>query len=302
MFQKSGSIHSNARQIMQLVFSNDGNWLASAQIQPNGVSIFDCKTYKLITLISDFNKGVSSIAVNPNNSLLATGSLDGTIKLWKTDNWELLRVLPIKHEKGINGLTFDSTGNIIISANFLEREIIVWDLETDNIKQRIKQASLQIESSIDLTRNTVAITDSGVITFFDLTTGEIVHSFNDNVDISPISISSDGKWMACITKDEKVNLWNLSEYNLKSTFSLYPSGASFPFFDPQGEILAAIHMYSSCITLWAISTNKKLQVICNNEFYQAKSICFNNNSILLACGFENDFSTNSLIEIWKRHS
>src|SRR5690606_29642001 len=153
--------------------------------------IWDSVTHQGIELLTGYTKGTSSIAINPDNSVLATGSFDGSIKLWQVDGWKLHQTLPANQRTGVTGLAFDLTGTTLVSASLLGQETLIWDVESGKVKQSINKASLRLETAIDLPGNTVAIADEGIVAFFDLITGEFAHSIVDNVDNSPIAISLD---------------------------------------------------------------------------------------------------------------
>ena len=41
---------------------------------------------KLLRVLEGHSKGVTSVAIHPNESLIASASLDGTVRLWNTSN------------------------------------------------------------------------------------------------------------------------------------------------------------------------------------------------------------------------
>jgi WD40 repeat protein len=63
-----------------LAVSPDGQWLACAD--GNGISIWDPASGALSWRFEGHTKEVRSVAFSPDGSLVASGSLDGLIKVW----------------------------------------------------------------------------------------------------------------------------------------------------------------------------------------------------------------------------
>src|SRR5262245_54324676 len=72
--------------------------------------------------------GVSSLAFNPQVSLLATGSGNGVIRLWDAKTGDLvIRMDPQQHNGAkINHVGFAADGHLLSSSS--KNSIVVWDL------------------------------------------------------------------------------------------------------------------------------------------------------------------------------
>jgi WD40 repeat protein len=70
---------------------------------------------------------VNHLAFSPDGKRLATASLDGTCKVWDTDNWKEVRSLKA------NGKTFEAVawsrdGKLLAAGD--DNQVILWDAKT----------------------------------------------------------------------------------------------------------------------------------------------------------------------------
>ena len=69
------------------------------------------------------------------NGKLASGSSDGSIRLWEIASGELVSKLE-GHSGGITSLKFDTDGKLLYSAS-TDRTVKVWNLETNTLVDTI---------------------------------------------------------------------------------------------------------------------------------------------------------------------
>ena len=77
--------------------------------------------------------GVNCVAYSPNGQLIASGGVDGTIRIWDATTGESIRVLQ-KHTKAVTGIDFDPEGKTIAACS-LDDWVHVWDVTSGNIVQ-----------------------------------------------------------------------------------------------------------------------------------------------------------------------
>ena len=113
--------------IRNAMLSPLGKYLAVCVERENSVSLFDCTTGKCFSLAGhhDF---VSGLAFSPDNSTLATGSMDGNIRLWRTSDGAGLGILP-GHLEETTDVAFSPDGRTLASVGQLE-SLKLWHLPT----------------------------------------------------------------------------------------------------------------------------------------------------------------------------
>ncbi len=78
---------------------------------------------------------VRALAVSPDATVVAGGTIDGRIHLWSTESGELIRTLA-GHDREVSGLAFASDGRLLVSGGD-DRTTRVWEVETGAEHQRL---------------------------------------------------------------------------------------------------------------------------------------------------------------------
>lgn len=92
----------------------------------NHISMWNPATGNKIRTFRGHSQAITSIAVNPQKNLLASGSKDQTIKLWNLNTGELLTTLR-GHSGKVESLAFNRDGNMLISSAG-DRTIKIWQI------------------------------------------------------------------------------------------------------------------------------------------------------------------------------
>ncbi len=122
-----GSVQGPLPPIRSVVLGPGGEYLAVSLERENTVRLYQRSTGREMQLTGhhDF---VSGLAFTPDGTTLASGSMDGTIRLWETSTGKLLTVLP-GHMEEVTDLAFSPDGRTLASLARGE-SVKLWHLST----------------------------------------------------------------------------------------------------------------------------------------------------------------------------
>jgi WD40 repeat protein len=120
-------------RVLSVDYAPDGKTIAFGTF--NSALILNPETGALIQSLPIPNH-VGDLAFNPAGTLLATASDDHKIRLWRTDNFDLVATLE-GHAHYVNGVTFSPDGKLIVSGSH-DKTVGVWDVETGQLLTMLK--------------------------------------------------------------------------------------------------------------------------------------------------------------------
>jgi WD40 repeat protein len=101
----------------------------SKEYPPGFVVLWDAIRGKEVAMLTGHKEAVLSVAVSPDGKLLATGSQDGSIKLWDLETKKELGVTVEGHRHGVRALAFDSESKTLLSGGD-DKVLHLWDVKT----------------------------------------------------------------------------------------------------------------------------------------------------------------------------
>jgi WD40 repeat protein len=122
-------VQGEKQAVMSLAFSPDGR-RAVFGCQDGDVHLLDWETREVRHLRGHTN-GVYGVAYSPapDKHQVATGSDDGTLRLWDVDRLAEVRRF-VGHTKAVGLLAFSADGRRLLSSGSAERTLRVWDVDS----------------------------------------------------------------------------------------------------------------------------------------------------------------------------
>jgi WD40 repeat protein len=164
------------------------------------------------------NFGTFSVRFSPDGTLLASGGVDSTVKIWRVSDGALLQTLPIGDEFSPNVFTvsFSPDGQFVAAGTDALRRIKVWRVSDWSLFRWFSfgpevfgygQSNLAwTPESIYLVGGRTVYPTPLAIRFWNVTTGELAGEFTDNTEraIYSIAIAPDGRRFAYAASDDVV--------------------------------------------------------------------------------------------------
>jgi WD40 repeat protein len=285
------------------------------------VKLWNLETGQWIRDLTEHSSAIISLAFSHDGKTLASASnmefMDGTIKLWDTDDWTLKQTLGkslIALRTSAIAFSLDdkslATSHLGATMPF-DAGINIWHLDTDK-KVRTLRGHGWEAWSIAFTPDgqfLVSGGPDGSIKIWNWRNGELWKTFNrpDPSDlvgslvawfdssvglIWSIDISPDGQIVASGDSNGRINLWNVKEEKLIRTLTEHQSSVSGLAFSPDGEVLASAGS-DNTVKIWNPATGELLDTLEHKN--RVHCVAFSSDGKILVTG-----SSDQTIKVWER--
>ncbi len=158
-------------------------------------------------------------AFSPDDKLLATGGLDGTIRIWDLANGSMVRAM-IGHNSYIYDLSWSPDGNSLASAGGWDGTMRVWDIRTGmplKVFKNPKEYSLWVSWSPDGSKLLGAGGSSGWVWMWDVRAGTETIVLEVGQNVRSIDWSPSGEQLAAAAQVGSVAVYNSSSGKVVQT-------------------------------------------------------------------------------------
>ncbi|NER20366.1 MAG: WD40 repeat domain-containing protein [Symploca sp. SIO1C2] len=158
---------------------------------------------------------VHSVAISPNGQILASGSVDQTIKLWNLATGKLLYALE-GHSSAVLSVAFHPDGKTLASASNLavgNGNLKLWDVKTGTLQQVFDQGLLNFRvSCVTFSPNGQTLATGNIdatIKLWKLSNGKLYRTLKGHGwDVTSVAFSRNGKLLVSGGLDGGIKIWN----------------------------------------------------------------------------------------------
>jgi WD40 repeat protein len=179
-------------------------------------------------------------ALSPDGRTLATGGLDGTVRLWDVETGRLVRAL-VGHNSYVSGLDWSPDGSTLASAGTYDITVRLWDTRTGRPLRILRghpAEVTQVKWSPD-GRNVLASGgQSGALSAWIATTGIKRESLKLGEPIVSMSWHPDSKSAALVGQTLALRIWDLEKNVVTRTLGDAKDNYLQVAWDPDGKTIA----------------------------------------------------------------
>ena len=221
-------------------------------------------------VLRDHSDVVYSVAFAPDGKMLASGSGDGTVKLWSLPDGRLLAT-PLKNLGQVNALAVTPDGKTLAVGNFAGRsyEVRLLSLPEGQLIKSLKGFHSGVTS--------VAISSDGktlaagsldeTVLLFSLPDGNLLATIKEKKTggVRALALTPDGKTLIAGFGDGTIRLWSLPDARLLATLKEHKAVVRTLAITPDGTTFAS-GSRDETIRLWSLPEGRLLSTLEGNQF------------------------------------
>jgi sugar lactone lactonase YvrE len=297
----------NATHIHPVPFSPDGKTLAWADRKDHTIRIWNFATHREGGQLQGHESHVLCVAYSPDGKTLASGSYDGSIRIWDLATGKTTKRLRPARGSMVYTVAFSPDGKTLASGDW-RGTLRLWDVATGKLLHTFRERGKVGGKRTGYVQVVVFSPDGktltsgaahGLVQFWDVATGKErrelrkempakdVRLSGDHV-VSSLAFSPDGSTLAAASYggNSPTVLWDIASG--KEIRRLRgPISAMTVAFSPDGKLLATAHRE---IRVWEVATGQAVLTIPEPReyLYAIYSASFSPDGKLLASGGQDN--------------
>ena len=236
---------------------------------------------------------VNSVAFSPDGTLLASGSEDNTVRLWRVADGALLYTLE-GHTDWITSVAFSPDGTLLASASG-DGTVRLWQVSNGALLRTLEHgAAVVLDTAFSPDGTLLASAGDGFgVYLWQVADGAFLTSLSTPgtswYNALSVAFSPDGATVAAGLDDETVRLWRVTNGILLHTLEEHTGAVWGVTFSPDGTLLAS-GSDDGAVVLWQVTDGTLLRILASHPAGVA-SVAFSPDGETLAYGlFDGNIS------------
>src|SRR5262249_39187449 len=239
-----------------------------------------------LPVLRGHKKSVYPVAYSPDGQWIASGSWDGTVRLWDARTGDACAELRHPDVERVRALAFSPDGSWLVSGGDEDDRLRLWDVATGTLRKEIPGPGPWILSvAVSPDGAQIAARDwAGNLTVREVATGREVASvrLGGVGQMKGLAFSPDGRWLAGTTPDFEVALWDAKTYQLSARWPGHTGEIGALAFSADGRRLASAS-FDRTVRGWDVEGGK-CQAVLSGHTDKVYTVAFHPDGKRLATG------------------
>jgi WD40 repeat protein/serine/threonine protein kinase len=222
------------------------------------------EAHPVLTLAGHLN-GAGGVAFSPDSRRLATGGVDGIVKLWDLRTGQEAFTLR-GHTNYIRSVRFSPDGQRLVTASH-DGTVRLWDaapLPADEISPEVLTlrgypGGVKGVAFCPLGQCLAAIGSKGTVTVWDVGTWKELYTVDQHRG-STLAFSPDGRFLASGFPKKSVRVWDVTTGATNRILAGHTDGLTTIAFSPSGRQLAS-GSFDCTVRVWDVRTGREVQCL-----------------------------------------
>ncbi|MFX1506720.1 MAG: serine hydrolase [Promethearchaeota archaeon] len=202
---------------------------------------------------------VWDLAFSPDDSILASSSGDGSVRVWNVTNGLTIYLLQ-GHYFNTYSIDFNLDGSILASAGWNDNKINFWNASTGVLLNSWHHAFFGFRIVFSPTeKDLLAYPDWNTTILRNVTDGTLIHNLTGHNDLVwSVAFSPDGSLLATCSADESIKIWDVATGLEIRTLTGHEDDVYIVSFSANNSLLASGGP-DETVRLWDVDTGDLLQ-------------------------------------------
>ena len=260
-----------------------------------------------ITTLEGHRSRSRSVSFSPDGTTLASGSADGTVKLWDVATGTNIATLQ-GHTDWVSSVSFSPDGTTLASGSD-DGTVKLWDVTTGTNIATLQGHTWAVSSAAFSPDGTILASGSwdDTVKLWDVETHENIATLEGHTNtVYSVSFSPDGTTIASASFDDTVKLWDVATRTNIATLEGHTHDVNSVAFSPDGTTLAS-GSDDGTVKLWDVTTRTNIATL-EGHTHDVNSVAFSPDGTTLASGSDDgtvklwDVTTGTNIATLKGHT
>jgi WD40 repeat protein len=273
--------------------SADGIWLATAEVPANRWLLWDLETGRCLRSSPCPDRALWCLAFSPLGSVLATGGLEGSLRLWDPQAGHVFAMTQA-HAEAIEFLAWSPNGHQVASAS-RDGAVGLWEVPSLRLNRRLESGRGPVR--------TVAFSPQGellaaagydhLVRLWKVADGSMVRVLpGHKAEVRAVAFSPGGNLMASADAEQTVLLWDTHSCGAPQRLEGHAALVSSIAFSADGRTLAT-GSWDCTVKLWNLALGKDVATL-RGHAGQVNQVAFSPDGTLLGSA-----SADGMVRLWR---